>query len=72
MIRYDKVAHFAGGAIIAGLLYPTFGLGYALLSVTLVAVGKEYIYDRIVPKHTTDPMDALATMAGGLLVLMFV
>lgn len=40
---------------------------YALLGVVMVAIAKE-VYDHSNPNHTVDWKDAMATVAGGLLV----
>lgn len=70
-IPHDKVMHFAGGAILAGLgglLSPSVSLWL----VVAAAVLKE-VYDGTLGRkygHASDPLDALATVLGGLPVWM--
>ncbi len=63
-IPSDKVAHFAGGGIIAAVA-GLAGIGASLGCTAAIAVAKE-LWDRTRPNHTADPMDALATIAGGI------
>lgn len=66
-IPADKVAHFAGGAILFALALPFTGAMYAVVAVTIIGFIKEG-YDLLnKTKHTPDVWDALATAAGGLL-----
>ena len=62
----DKALHLIGGVLIyavAHFVSPMVGL----IAVAVAAAGKE-IYDYFhQDKHTPDVMDALATVAGGLL-----
>lgn len=66
MIPRDKLLHLLAGAIIAAAAHP-FGLPIAAAAVAVIAIGKE-LYDRM-GHGTRDPLDALATIAGGALVL---
>ena len=62
----DKVLHFAGGAILAGL-GGLVGPSFSLWLVVAAAVGKE-AYDGTIGRkygHQSDPYDALATILGG-------
>lgn len=62
----DKIAHTLAGAAIAAALLP-WGVTPALLAVIVVAVGKE-LWDA--QGHgTPDRIDALVTVAGGVLML---
>lgn len=69
-IPADKLAHFAGGAVLAsaGLMVglPVWLVTYLLI---VIALGKE-AYDYFHPDHTPDVFDALATMLGGATVLL--
>lgn len=62
----DKLGHFTAGVLIYAALHfisPTVGL----LAVVVAAWGKE-VYDYLHRnKHSPDPLDALATMIGGLI-----
>ena len=63
-IPADKVAHFAGGSIVAavGFLAGPFVSLYLVLAVGL---GKE-LWDSFNPPHVADPWDLVATLLGGL------
>ena len=64
-IAKDKLLHFVAGVLVYALTAWILGV-YALIAVVIVAIGKE-VYD----SHyggTVDVYDALATMAGGLVV----
>jgi hypothetical protein len=69
MINVDKLLHFLGGFIIAIVVSL---LGYPLLALILaivVATGKE-IYDYYHPlTHTSDGLDLISTVVGGLVAL---
>lgn len=66
MIQLDKIAHALTGAAIAAALMP-WGVVPALLAVIVAAVGKE-LWDA--QGHGThDHIDALVTVAGGVLML---
>lgn len=63
----DKVYHLFAGFVIAlvfGFINPTLGI----VAAALAGVGKE-IYDKYVKKSVPDPLDAFATIVGGLLGL---
>lgn len=66
----DKLAHALGGAAI-GIVARLVGLGHleALALVALVGAGKE-IVDLVGRKGTPDPLDLVATVAGGLCCLV--
>lgn len=65
-IPIDKIAHTLAGAAIAAALLP-WGVIPALLAVLVAAVGKE-VWDA--QGHgTPDRIDALVTVAGGVLML---
>lgn len=66
MIQLDKITHALAGAAIAAALLP-WGVIPALLAVIVAAVGKE-IWDA--QGHgTPDKWDAIATVAGGVLMI---
>ncbi len=65
MMQLDKITHALAGAAIAAALLP-LGVIPALLAVIVAAVGKE-LWDA--QGHgTPDHIDALATVAGGVLM----
>jgi hypothetical protein len=68
VIPQDKVLHFvvgfAGSLVIGLLLTPLWGF---LLACT-TGVGKE-VYDKLSQRGTPELMDALATIAGGVLAM---
>lgn len=75
-MSYDKSLHALVGAAIFSAAYTIFTLAglhalhIAAGAVVLAAVGKE-VYDRIHrDRHTPDPVDALATIAGGVVVAL--
>lgn len=64
----DKVYHLIAGFVIAlvfGLINPTLGI----IAASLAGVGKE-VYDKYYKKSTPDPLDALATIVGGIIGLV--
>ena len=62
----DKLLHFLVGIAIAAILYP-FGVLPTMLAVTIAAIGKEL---RDMRGHgTPEVLDALATLAGGAVLL---
>ena len=64
-IPADKVMHFAIGTVLYAAFLPFIGAWWALLPVTVFAVGKE-IYDyQHKATHTPDVWDAVVTIAGG-------
>lgn len=72
MIPYDKSLHALVGAAIFSAAYIIFTLAalpalqIAAAAVLLAAIGKE-VYDHLHrDKHTPDFMDAVATIAGGV------
>lgn len=73
VIPLDKANHVVYGSVIFTAAYVVFflaglpALPLAVGAVVVLAVGKE-IYDKLhKDKHTPDPLDALATLAGGAL-----
>lgn len=65
MIPIDKLVHLLVGFVICSVL-GTAGHPYlGLVASTLAGVGKE-VWDHFNPPHTPDPLDALATIVGGL------
>lgn len=67
MLPPDKANHFVYGAVVAALgLF--FGPLPAAAMVLLVGFGKE-LYDLVSGRGTPDGTDALATVAGGAVVV---
>jgi uncharacterized membrane protein len=62
---YHLIAGFAIALLIALLINPTLGIVTAILA----GVGKE-VYDKYYKKSTPDPLDALATIVGGIIGLV--
>lgn len=60
----DKITHTLAGAAIAAALLP-WGVIPTIAAVVLAAVGKE-LWD--IGRGTPDPIDALVTVAGGVLM----
>lgn len=61
----DKIYHLVAGFVISlvfGLINPVLGLVLAVIA----GVGKE-IYDKKIKKSVIDPLDAIATVLGGVL-----
>lgn len=67
-IPRDKQLHFAGGFIIALVTAP-LSILYSSLILCTIAIGKE-VYDKI-GKGNCEILDAVATIAGGSLILFF-
>lgn len=68
MIPRDKIEHAVVGFSVAAAVYP-FGTVEAALAVIAVALGKEIVWDALLAKGTPEPLDAVATMIGGALLL---
>jgi hypothetical protein len=62
----DKLLHILVGIAIAAILYP-LGLIPAVVAVVVVAISKE-LWDRT-GRGTPELLDAVATIAGGALLL---
>jgi hypothetical protein len=65
MIQEDKILHFLAGLVIYSVFYlvnPVLGLFASILAGVLKEVYDSYHPDQ----HTTDIMDATATIVGGL------
>ena len=69
MIKIDKLLHFLAGIAIAAFSYP-FGIILSATLVILIAVGKE-VYDRQSGTGTPEVPDAIVTMLGGALLLLW-
>jgi len=69
MIPSDKLLHFFSGGFLAALLLP-FGFESALLGVAAAGIGKE-VYDLVSGKGTPELADALATIVGGSIVVIW-
>jgi uncharacterized membrane protein len=66
----DKILHVIAGAIIA---LSTVVLGWwAMGLVILAGAGKELFYDKMLGRGTFDILDAVATIAGGMVVTIFI
>lgn len=72
-IPLDKQAHALSGAVIVFMAHAlTQSILLSLLACGLAAIGKE-LYDYHHPdKHTCDAWDAVATVAGGVLVAVII
>lgn len=68
VIPADKANHFVYGAVLAGIGALHSVLAGAVLCAVF-AIGKE-VYDRVTKKGNPEVADALATLAGGLPVLL--
>ncbi len=68
-LPHDKANHLAYGAAIACAAVLAHSVIAAGIAVAVFAVGKE-VYDRVSKKGTPEPLDAVATLAGGALVLL--
>jgi len=69
MLPLDKQLHFFSGGMLAGLLMP-FGFEVAWLGVVAAGVGKE-VYDKVSGRGTPEIMDAVATILGGSVVVIW-
>lgn len=67
-IPHDKLLHYVAGTLIYGLCSLFIGL-YAIGIVFIVAVCKE-VYDYVSKKGTPEYMDIIATVLGGLVVML--
>ena len=69
IIAKDKQAHLAAGCIIGSC----FGWNWLLggICLLLIAAGKELIYDLALHRGTPDVWDFVATVAGGILPIIF-
>lgn len=67
MIPRDKILHVLAGAAIAACVSP-WGYAAAFMAVCAIGIAKEVVIDAA-GRGTRDPLDALATIAGGALVL---
>ena len=82
VLGIDKAYHLAAGWIIALLTFSAILLIFGdsvsrlilrtsvLLTVTIVAIAKEVLWDKRLGKGTPDVWDALATILGGILLLI--
>lgn len=78
-IPEDKQKHLIAGFLIALVALAFFGISVAWIAVATAAIGKE-LYDLylnqqaekagILPVHTVDLLDAIATIAGGAAILL--
>jgi len=69
MLPLDKQLHFFSGGMLAGLLMP-FGFEVAWLGVVAAGVGKE-VYDKVSGRGTPEIMDAVATILGGSVIVIW-
>ena len=68
LIPSDKANHFIYGLMIFTLCSIPFGWIVGIISCSIFGIGKE-IYDEYNPNHTPDVMDAIYTIAGGVVGL---
>jgi len=66
----DKIAHFCAGVIIASTI-ALFNPLYAILTVVLIAIGKEWM-DMLTLRGCMDYKDAVATITGGIIGCLLV
>lgn len=66
----DKLLHFLAGAVIGFSATEMLNWIAGILSVILAAIGKE-VYDKYHPNHTVDIYDAIATVLGGILAIIW-
>jgi hypothetical protein len=66
-MKRDKTLHLVLGLMIFMICMGFFQLSaeVAMLIVTVVGIGKELIWDKVLKKGAPEKMDAVATMAGG-------
>jgi hypothetical protein len=69
MIPQDKANHFFYGAIIYFAVNLVLGAYIALTIVVLSGILKE-VYDKVSKTGTPDVLDAVATIAGGLVCFL--
>ena len=69
-IPQDKVGHFLIGAgislVVGGLVDPDTGL----IAATVAGIGKEAVWDGLMGRGTVEVLDAVATIAGGVVVYL--
>ncbi len=70
VIPTDKLLHFLIGAVIGFVVTASFGSIAAIIAITIAAAGKE-LYDKYHPDHTVDLYDAVATVTGGILAIIW-
>lgn len=68
-IGSDKYLHFIVGMMVAAIMRLHVGALAALVAVTIVMAGKEYI-DHFVRKENFDLTDALFGVMGGVVMLI--
>lgn len=69
LFAQDKANHIVYGAIIASLCSVVFTPYSSLIVVILLALAKE-LYDKLSKRGTPELLDVLATVFGGLLVVL--
>ena len=68
LLAQDKLLHALGGVVIfAGCKVAQFSNEVCLATVAVIGIGKEVVYDKLLHQGTPEVMDAVSTMAGGLL-----
>lgn len=77
LIPHDKALHALGGALLAAVFYPALlyisvrlALIGTLILVIVVGLTKEGYDAAHADRHTADLHDALATVLGGMLVIL--
>jgi len=71
MLDKDKQGHFIAGSAVFIAAFILFGVSsYALLWVAIAGAGKEIIHDYFMNKGFLDFFDFIATVSGGLLILI--
>lgn len=67
--RKDYLYHFIAGYVIAMIFYISSFPFLSLIVATVAAIGKE-VYDKISKKGDADIVDALCTIAGGIVGML--
>jgi hypothetical protein len=76
-LPHDKALHLLAGVVLTAVLHPllvwldqTLAMALTAMALIVVGFGKETIDALLDETHIPDPWDALATLVGGLLVLL--
>ena len=67
LLAQDKLLHALGGVVIFAWCHLFYSSPICLATVAVIGAGKEVIYDKLLHQGTPEVMDAVSTMAGGLL-----
>lgn len=67
LLAQDKLLHALSGVVIFAGCHLFYSSPICLATVAVIGVGKEVIYDKLLQQGTPEVIDAVSTMAGGLL-----